>query len=408
MALSTLSAVLFAIAYLLTNGSANAPQNGTAAPKHDEVANPEWRIDLRSVIGSVPARVNLGGRRESQGRSETSLWFTNKDRIVVSFVTREGEGRHAELSRRNSPDDSSPLRLRAIFLDANTGQVIKTMSWPTESKTSRIIAVHDGKFLTLCGSELTLYASDLTILKSVTLPPLSRSDWLVRTSPTGKNILLSSAAMRKGSWFWIETDTLKILRSWEESPSGYLTISDEDLAMSTCWWGHQLTCDGSTCVSGPKCEAKVEIRSLSTNWKIIAEGEEHQYPQFASENALFLPGKDTGKIIRPDGQVLFEEPKGRRSWGCWATGLLPSADVARFAIPSCQVKGAVASLDMSGHPVLRQIVVYDISSQIKTQALDVKGPRIQDQMQFAISPDGLRIAILNADYLEVLRLPPLG
>jgi hypothetical protein len=80
-------------------------------------------------------------------------------------------------------------------------------------------------------------------------------------------------------------------------------------------------------------------------------------------------------------------------------------DGRRFIIPSCSWKGAVKSLDIGNDPVLKQIFVYDIGSQIRSKAFDVKGPKIQNDMQFAISPDGTRIAILNDECVETFALP---
>jgi hypothetical protein len=57
--------------------------------------------------------------------------------------------------------------------------------------------------------------------------------------------------------------------------------------------------------------------------------------------------------------------------------------------------------------VLKKILLYDGSSHGRSYTLDVKGPLIKDLTLFAVSPDGLRLAILNDDYVEVLRLPPL-
>jgi len=375
--------------------------------------NPAWRTDLRSAIGTAPVGVVWGGVQEYKGRPKTSLWFADDNTIVATFVIRDGNGK-PQVSRRGGPDDTLALRLQAIFLDASSGKLTTTSAWPTESRRSSIIAVHDGELVMLGGSDLILYAPDLTVSKRLKLPPGGLVGWLARPSPTGKNILFHTESFSKGPWIWVETDTLKILSWWEDNPSGYLSISDDTMATSTCWWGHELI---STMVTpseasarmqaGPKCKSEVEIRGLSGDWKTIASGEPHQYPQFVNDDLLFVPGKDVGKLIGVDGSVILEEPKGRRSWGCWATeGVLPAARGHRFVIPSCEWKGAVASLDIGAHPVLKQIFVYDIGFRIQTQVIQVKGPKVRDEMQFAVSPDGSKLAILNHEFVEVLRLPP--
>jgi hypothetical protein len=38
--------------------------------------------------------------------------------------------------------------------------------------------------------------------------------------------------------------------------------------------------------------------------------------------------------------------------------------------------------------------------------LKVKGPKIEEEMLFAISPHGAKLAILNDKHVELLELPP--
>lgn len=376
-----------------------------------QAMSPEWRVDLRPAVRSSPVRPMVT-RQEAVGRPWSSLWFVNNNTIISTFIVHEDGGR-PQVSQRDNLDNTLPLRLRAVILDADTGKITTTRDWPTDSRMARIVAVHDGKLVTLAKSELTLYSPDLAPIKSITLPA-SSFGWSALPSPSGKNVLFFSADFREGSWIWVETDSLKILSSWEDSPTGLPTISDKNLAASTCWWGWECRSwkvnanGGAACVeNGPKCESKIQIRELSTGWKTIAAGEQYQHAQFVNDEMMFLPGKDRGKVIGIDGKVILDEPKVYRSWGCGDTGVVPAADGGRFIMPSCLWKGAVKSLDIGSHPVLMQIFVYDIGSQIiQSKALDLKGPKIQNDMQFAISPDGAKLAILNDEFLEMFELPP--
>lgn len=379
------------------------------SPAQDSALRPEWRTNLRPALLSEPVRLIVGNRREPEARSQSSLWFMDSNTLVVTFVTRESRAKPG-VSRRDDADESLPLRLQVILLDATTGQILKTASWPTESRSSRIVGVCKGKFVTLQGNELTLYASDLTVLKKASLPVSGILGWLAHPSPSGKSILFSSAELRKGSWVWVEADTLKVVRVWQDDPSGYLSISDQDMVTSTCWRGYECKKivvtpnEASACFAGPKCVPSVEIKSLSSDWRTLTVGEPQLRPQFVSDDLIFLPGS-SGRIIRTDGTVLFEQQRGRESWGCWGAGVVPSSKGNRFVIPSCPVKGAVARLDISGHVVLKQVFVFEIASTIRAQVLQVKGPEIKDQMEFALSPDGSKLAILNGEFVETMILP---
>jgi len=400
-----------AVVFFLTSGVvASMALIGATPSRGGQALSPEWRTDLRPTVRSEPVRPIISGQ-ESVGRPASSLWFTDNNTIVATFVIRE-DGGHPRVSRRGNQDASLPLRLRAMFIDAGTGKITSTRDWATDSRTARVVAVHEGRLVTLARNQLTLYLPDFTPAKSITLPSSGLLDWFPHTSPSGRNILFSSAELRKGAWIWVETDSLKILSSWEDSPSGYLTISDEDMATSTCWGGYECSSitvnanGGSACWPGPKCESNVQIRELSTHWRTVAPGEKYQLPQFVNDDMMFLPGKDSGKLIGIDGKVILDEPKADRSWGCWDTGVVPAAYGRRFIIPSCLWKGAVKGLDISSHPVLKQVFVYDIGPQIHSKTLEVKGPKIQNEMLFAISPDGSKLAILSDEFVETFALPP--
>ena len=91
MALSTYSAVLFAIACFLTSGSASAPLRGTSNTPERGNLEPTWRVDLTSVVGSASLGKVFGRTREYQGLPQASLWFTSNETLVATFVTREGQ-----------------------------------------------------------------------------------------------------------------------------------------------------------------------------------------------------------------------------------------------------------------------------------------------------------------------------
>ena len=98
----------------------SSPSGVFAAPQHKSVS-PIWSSDLRAAVGSAPLGQVFGRKRERRGLPETSLRFLGDGTIVATFVTREVI--NPSLSSRESSDPNQPLRLRAVFLDADTGKV---------------------------------------------------------------------------------------------------------------------------------------------------------------------------------------------------------------------------------------------------------------------------------------------
>jgi hypothetical protein len=58
---------------------------------------------------------------------------------------------------------------------------------------------------------------------------------------------------------------------------------------------------------------------------------------------------------------------------------------------------------------LKKILVYDdLPFRGLSYALDLKGPKINDLVLLALSPNGQKLAILKGESLEIVELPPLG
>jgi hypothetical protein len=191
--LSTFLAVSFAIVFFLSSGTAASAQRNSDVASKREVMTLKWRVDLHSAVGGTLVPYVFGGKYEIKGAPEQSLWFTNNNTVVVTFVVREGA---PVLSKRNGTEVSSPLQLCATFLDAKNGNIMATPAWPTNSRLSRIVAAHDGNFVTQTGTQLTLYSSDLKEQKKLTMPSTGETRWSAHSSPTGRNILFWSAPLK--------------------------------------------------------------------------------------------------------------------------------------------------------------------------------------------------------------------
>jgi hypothetical protein len=62
---------------------------------------------------------------------------------------------------------------------------------------------------------------------------------------------------------------------------------------------------------------------------------------------------------------------------------------------------------MAGHSVLKELLVYDTTPQLRGLIFDVKDTKVRDRTQFALSPDGSQVAVLNDGVIQVFTLPPM-
>lgn len=359
---------------------------------------PEWMRDLRPVIGSDPLGLALGGKHEMHGRARSSLWFLDNNTIIISFVT--GDNSENALSTREGSDFNQPLRLQTVFLEVETGRVKLTQAWPTPSRFAGIVAANDRSFLTQRGRLLTLYSSDATEIKRLTLPALPKRSsgwywgWQAHSSLTGRHVLFALDDLMTtspGEWIWVDTETLEITHSWNEVQSGGIAISDNAVAMGACaYWQYH-------------CEPKIEFRQLTTTWKTIAEMEKRTHPggvQFIDEDTLFLSG-EPWKLLRTDGKEVMTGAASAEG-----DTAVVSADSRRFVIPGFTVIGKTPALDIGGHGELRTVSVYDAPFHERSYRLEVKRVRIGEFAKLALSPDGSKLAVLYNETVYVFQLPP--
>jgi hypothetical protein len=387
MELWTFSAALFLWAHFLSSASKPTVETATAA------ITAKWNTDLRVAVESTALGTEVG-RGHAPQRSKTSVWFLNNSSIVATFVTRRGK---PHLSVRDNSDESLPLRLSTVILDAGTGKITKTETWPTEFRFAGIVAVHDGKFVTQRGTALSLCSSDAKELKRLNLPPLQgdRWGWYATASPTGKSILLATADSTTTSqtpWLWVDTDSLQVVHSWKETQNGRVAVSDTTIARIACG------------TRSHHCDPHVEIRNLAADWKTIApiEAQFQLSPQFVNEDMLFI-SDHPWKLLRTDGTVLFVENSPSEG-----SMVVPSAGGQRFIVPFFKLAGDFPALDIAGRGVLKKISIYDAPFQTRAYNLEVKGPKITrpPAVDFALSPDGSLLAVLHGESVYLFQLPP--
>jgi hypothetical protein len=333
-----------------------------------------------------------GHGRETQAKPHTSLWFLDNNTLAVTFVTREAE---PGLSSRGQGAASSALRLRAVFLDAATGKVLRNQTWPADTRFAGIVAAHDSKFVVQTGNVLQLYSADLTVIARLELASAGDNDWHAYPSPAGTSILFVATNLRTASpvpWVWVDTDRLQAVRSWNETQSGWVSVSDHNIAMTTCVWVYD-------------CKPEIRVRGLQTDWKTVAGADRRnqQRPQFVDDDTLMAPGNPS-RLIRADGQIILA---GESPGKCALGDVYPSSAGRRFIVPSCKVKGAVATLDVGGYELLHTLFLYDTPFHWPSYAIGVNGPPIRGLASMTVSPDGLRLAILADRWVELLPLPPL-
>ena len=293
---------------------------------------------------------------------------------------------------RNSPSQGFPMRLHAIFLDATLGTVLQTANWPTDSRWSRLIAAHDGMFVTQRGELLTLYDAKLNSIKSIRLPIFSSGEnWKAVASATGKSILFIPDSMEGDSWLWVRTDDLKLLRQWQDKRDGWVSISDDRIAMVKCGWQFD-------------CNPELETRSLDSGWAHIASVTHRAVPRFLGSGKFAVFDSSSGSIDIFSREGKQTDTLTGLNHPCWWETMGLSSDGRYLVVPNCKTKGKMPAFDISGKVLLEAVSVFRLPLEAAGSLLKLGGPKIEGFTQMAISPNGSKLAILNNESIELFDL----
>ena len=374
----------------------------------NRIIGPAYRIDLRSVLkaNAVPQL----STRETPWVPVITLAFLNDERLVATFVVpaKVAPG----LTARDRPDAASPFRLCAVVLDASTGRVLATPEWPSNSRAAGIVAANDRGLVIEIGVGLTLLSPDLTAVEQTTLPSPSATgghadgmEWgPTAASWSGKRVLLSAGpAWAAHPWLWLDTEKLRVLKSWEDSATGSVTVSDDRLVIEPF----------SRHFGDPP--RNLEVAVPGGDWKPLPSTMDASASGFAGPNLLYfhryiqgtVPPRTENFLMRIDtGEVSRLEPP-RKDWDLGQAAVSRIGN--RFVILVGQIKGFHPALDIGGHSVLEGLLIYDVPFRVPSYTLRIRDSKVRNASA-ALSPDGRHLAVLGHPdpILEVFELPPLN
>jgi hypothetical protein len=159
-------------------------------------------------------------------RTHTFVDFTDNDHLAVGWLTLENPSR----AKKFGPLVMRPAHLRALILNASTGQKESQKEWPTPYLPVGFLAIPDGKLLTCAGDVLRLFSPNLELIREQKLPSNSAchlSFPVGRTvSPSRRTLLLSLRSGTNDQMELLDTDTFVILSKWTEERATTSGISD--------------------------------------------------------------------------------------------------------------------------------------------------------------------------------------
>lgn len=342
---------------------------------------PIWSQEVLEDLSSNRPEHFIPGA-ELDGMHSTGVAFLNDRQVIVYAHEPSGQ-----LSSRRSHEIISAFRQRLRILDAQSGETTLIKDFNVGPHGSAL-QVTTGGVLINTGETVKLYTTDFATVQNVTIPPVDKSDMVFTSvSPTGKTIMLNhfNPKLNVSHLDVFDADTLNLKHSWNQSPRLYYdySISDKGIAASGVF-----TTDFGR-----------------TSWTNVGHGIGHcggNVPILYTDEELVY-GCSKLIVVSVNGQVLM-------------TDSFPSSDEAspkraiarggRFVAVSLRTVEAKKHLltESSRRITATRIVVYDLSlkKQILTLIVD---PLPKSAYDFALSPDGTKLVVLNDRRVSVYSIP---
>jgi hypothetical protein len=249
------------------------------------------------------------------------------------------------------------------------------------------------------GGRLKLYSPDLAQDRDVPFPLDRNSRFSLSVSASGKTIMLNEVLQDSSKYLYshfevLDAATLKVRYSWNESPPLYhhYSISDELIA----------AVDFSR-------HAIVVSDFGSRRWRIagkesgICSGE--NIPKLYTNKELFY-GCDGLVAISSDGHVVMTEafPNGETS--TTNAAVAQQGPVVAVSVNAVEAKRHLFAESRAIITAVH-ILVYDLAAKRRILIVNLQ-PLPSYDYDFALSPDGSKLAILNDRRVSVCSVPTQG
>lgn len=325
-------------------------------------------------------------------RSRAGVTFLDDKQLIVHEVQLDG----GEKPSLRESEVSNPFALHASILDTNSGKSLLSRDWPTSIHNSSVDAVNGG-ILIRTGVTLRWLTEELADVRDITFRENDRGfHWdllTLRVSPSGGTLMVNRINQNANESYLevFGADTSNPKYSWKQSPALYhlYSISDDGIAAA------DLNQDGL-----------MRASFGSVNWK--KSGNKFKpgclnLPTFIAKDRLVVQACRDLLLIDKEGQPDLLYRLGETESLTEKIAFSSDGRFVALSVSDVEVKKHILS-EQSSHTVATHIAVYDVSAKRSVLTVSVT-PLPRNDYDFALSPDGSKLAVLRDRNVTVYSVP---
>jgi hypothetical protein len=393
--------IVLAAAVILTVtsvASARATPAQSAAPSPTK-NRPLLEVDLHKFAG---ANWNVSNDDKAEATSRSAIEFADNTSLIWEWTTRDNQPPPV---KKDAPVHLRPAHRHAVLLDAINGHEKATQDFYVPMYSAYFRIVRDGRYLTCIDNKIRLFSPEFELLREVPLAPpfvCAGSAYFSGggISPSGRSVLVSSISVQEGPSEILDTDTLKAVSTANEGKLVTITSISDHWLVGLCgnpWEVCVRTLDGSWqafSFTGPEYQTRTSVLGRA---------------YFVNDDTILICRLSEMSVANVNGSVLFRAnlPKDR---SCENSLPAVASEGGRFAMMEKERLRSNEFLDVGTFWTDDEILVYDVSERRAIFTVKVKGvspwpSSIKHYNEFALSPDGTRLAVVSDGILKIYELP---
>jgi len=350
-------------------------------------------------LWSAEAVQDLSGTRNSHApllldRNRAGVTFLDENQLIVHEVSpNNGQG-----PSTGSAEMPKPFRLHASVLGADSGKPLFSKDWATSVSNTSVDLVSGG-ILIRTGATLRRLTKGLAEIQDMTFRDNVRGDGVhwdilrLSVSATGRTVLVNRIDQNADESHLdiFDADTLSPRYSWKQSPALYhlYSISDSEIAAAD----HNQ--DGLLRTSFGRLEWKQSGGRFKSGCLNL--------PTFVGNDRVLVQDCERLLLMDEEGHAnllyRLDETEGLAGKFAFSS----NGRFVAFCLAQMEVKKHIFS-ESSVHTIGRNIAVYDLSAKKTVLTVSV-APLAKNDYDFALSPDGDKLAVLNDRRVSVYLVP---
>jgi hypothetical protein len=356
------------------------------------------QLDLRKNLCDLSAQ-------QPNNDPMAGVEFLSEDEVVVYTVCNTGE---PTLSRRDDPDAPSPNHLKAVVLDVATGVVKQRFDWPTHSRGAMVRATHAGDLLVVRDNLLEVLDPGGKALAALRIPKVSPADMtFVGLSPATDTVVVTESSERPDGK---TVNGVAVLDSKSLDPIAQFHDDGDS-------WNIAAT--RTTAVRTSESDSRVQLRELKDgnlakgDWKTVWPHSRTSIPRplFLSDSEFLFPAENSIQLLTVAGKAQDKldcenavKAAVSRSGEFLAAACIPINSVTDLILAGRRRVaggGGYRPSEEAGNPVT--ITVYE--GPPFHRIFDDFSASMGPGFDFALSPSGTRLAVVDRLALSVFNIP---